>query len=224
MRAMLIAGAASLAGGGAYASGAIGSGEYYAMAPAQVSARLADMPLPDKLTEADPEGQLQLITIHATEQKVNWQLLLAGNKLADVDADLVPTWSGGTRVSIDFRPRPEGELNQQLASALPLDDDFLDSVIEMSIGEQADAYLENRPFDENKLKFAVAGYAATHPDKLKAFSQRVQKMAAEPPSPDTWRDAAASESGPDPEFGKAAPARGTPAEPESDSGWDSGEY
>lgn len=225
----MIAGAASLAGGGAYLSGAIGAGEYYDMPSAEISAKLAQMPLPEELgNSTSPGDQLQLVELHATSEKVQWQLLLGGNTLADVDANLAPTWTGGTRVSIDFRAAPEGESNQQIVSSLPLDTEFMDRVIELAIGEQADSYLENRPFDRHKLMSAVAGYTATHPDKALEFRKRVNEMDVHSPhrdDPDDYaardygaEDYAASRDTFDPSYGRGTPARGTPATPDG-AGW-----
>ncbi|MFM7404109.1 MAG: hypothetical protein ACKO1N_08470 [Erythrobacter sp.] len=56
MRAMILAGGASLLGGGAFLSGAFDQGEFYPMTPAKVEARLSGLQL-----GPDAGGSMRLV-------------------------------------------------------------------------------------------------------------------------------------------------------------------
>lgn len=175
MRMMLLAGAASLAGGGAYYGGAFHSGEYYEMAPAEVSEKLQYMQLPEEFTHALGEsGMLQFRTLSATSEAVEWDLLLNGHGVAEITAELSPSGSG-TRVAIDFEVL-ESALAQDLAAGTPIDNEFVGEVVEMGFAEQIDSHLDGRPFNKDKLAFALAMHVAANPGKVQAYAKEMQEM------------------------------------------------
>ena len=62
-------------------------------------------------------------------------------------------------------------------------------IIEMGFAEQVDSYLEGRPFNEEKLGFAVAMKMAANPEKVRNLSAEMDHMAP-PEDPELYRDLA----------------------------------
>jgi hypothetical protein len=187
MRAMLLAAAASVVGGGAYFGGAFEGGEYYEMAPAEVSEKLRYMQIPPELAQATDTGLLQFRTLSATSEAVEWDLLFNGYGIAEITANLTPS-GDGTKVAIDFEV-VDGALARDISGSTPLDDEFVGDIIEMGFAEQVDSYLEGRPFDEEKLGFAVAMKIAANPEKVRSLSAEMDHMAP-PEDPEIYRDIA----------------------------------
>ncbi len=176
MRTMMLAGAASLVGGGAFIGGAFETGEYYEMAPAEVSEKLQYMQLPEEFSRAlGDSGMIQFRTLSATSEAVEWDLLLNGHGVAEITAELSPSGSG-TRLSIDFEVL-EGALAQDLSAGTPIDNDFVGEVIEMGFAEQIDSHLDGRPFNSDKLAFAVAMHVAANPDKVQGYVKEMDQLA-----------------------------------------------
>lgn len=169
----IVIGVAAVSGLGTagYVSGAFEGGEYYEMAPADVSAKLAGMTLPEEMQ--DTTGFLSMRTAAAGPQQVKWDIVSGGYSIAEIDAFLEPSGSG-TRVSVEFAML-DGPEKEQIAKVMPLDDEFMGDVIEMALTEQIDATLEDRPFDQRKLALMMTGYVAANPGKIANFQQSVQQ-------------------------------------------------
>jgi hypothetical protein len=172
---MLAAGAASLAGGGAYMGGAFERGEYYELAPAEVSEKLDHMQLPPEFEQALGNGLLQFRNIEATSEQVRWDLLFNGHGLAEITAELSPSGSG-TYVSIAYQVA-ESSLATDLARDTPLDHEVIGDMVEIGFAEQVDSYLEDRPFNQDKVAGAMAWYVMANPTKMQAFVEEMDRMA-----------------------------------------------
>lgn len=168
----IIIGVAALSGLGTtgYMTGAFDSGEYYEMAPAEVSAKLSRMTMPAGMKDA--AGSITLRTSAKGPSQVKWDILANGYSIAEIDAFLKPSGSG-TRVNVEFAML-DGPEAEQIASVVPMDDEFLGDVIEMALTEQIDATLDGRPFDDKKLAAKMVGYVAANPGAVAKFQQSVQ--------------------------------------------------
>lgn len=154
-------------------TGTFGSGEYYEIAPAEVSSDLAAMRIPADFSERS--GGVAIEALSADTKQVHWALSMDGNPVADVYANLSPT-GDGTRVSIDFAMR-EGGGAERLEKILPMGTEFFADMAELALTEQIDATLDRRPFDKDKFAGALVGYAAANPGEIVKFQQNVQKEA-----------------------------------------------
>lgn len=168
----IIIGLAAVSGLGTagYMSGAFEGGEYYEMAPADVSAKLSRLTLPDGMEDAT--GNVVLRTAAAGPSQVKWDIVANGYSIAEIDAFLKPSGSG-TRVTVAFAML-DGPERDQLATLVPMDDAFLGELIEMALTEQIDATLEGRPFDQKKLAMKMTGYIAANPAAVANFQNSVQ--------------------------------------------------
>ena len=188
----IILGIAALSGLGTagYMTGTFGSGEYYEIAPHEVSSTLADMRIPLEFSERS--AGVQVHTVSSSAQKVHWEMVFDGSAVADVFANLSPSGSG-TRVTIDFAMRESGtaKLDQQF----PMGAEFFHDMAELAMTEQVDATLDGRPFDKDKFAGALVGYAAANTGKIVKFQQNMQDQALSNMKEFEAQSASASDSG-----------------------------
>ena len=100
MRGALLGGSALVLGGGAYVGGAFEQGEYYAMAPAAVEARLAGVQFGAELGPAEAD-KVKLVLRSRGPSLLRWDLMVEGERIASVRAKIAPD-GAGTRVLTDF--------------------------------------------------------------------------------------------------------------------------
>lgn len=175
MKMMLGALAVAGVGAGAYSTGAFEQGEYYDMAPQDVTAKLRNMQLPTKFAELETgAGDVRFRWLGATPEMARWDITLRGEHLADVTASLSPSGSGtNVTVSFEFADSPLANDARKLA---PIDNEFIGEMVEIGIGEQIDSTLDGRPFDENRMAAAMAAYIMNNPQKTAAYAQDMQAM------------------------------------------------
>lgn len=175
MKMMLGALAVAGVGAGAYSTGAFEQGEYYDMAPQDVTAKLRNMQLPAKFAELETgAGDVRFRWLGATPEMARWDITLRGEHLADVTASLSPSGSGtNVTVSFEFADSPLANDARKLA---PIDNEFIGEMVEFGIGEQIDSTLDGRPFDENRMAAAMAAYIMNNPQKTAAYARDMQAM------------------------------------------------
>ena len=153
MRGMLMLGGATLLGGGAYASGAFDRGEYYAMDPATVEARLAAL----NFGPESKSAQAGLVLRSKGPAVVRWDMMMDGQRIADVRAHLSPD-DTGTRVNVTFA-FTKGDALMGLE-----EDPFLNEVAKIAMTEKVDSTLDGRAFNENVVGAKLAAAVASDPE------------------------------------------------------------
>jgi hypothetical protein len=160
---MLLAGGASLLGGGAYVGGAFDRGEYYPIAPASVESRLAGLSFGEEGRDADA----RLVLRSRGPAVVRWDLMIDGKRVADVRAHMEPE-APGTRVDIEFAFTSSAEMKG-------LDTDpFLKDIAEIAMEEKVDSTLDERPFDETRLAAKMMSAVASDPKAFAAFQKKLE--------------------------------------------------
>ena len=150
MRGALLGGSALVLGGGAYVGGAFEQGEYYAMAPAAVEARLAGVQFGAELGPAEAD-KVKLVLRSRGPSLLRWDLMVEGERIASVRANIAPD-GAGTRVLTDFA-FAKGDALVGLES-----DPLLNEVAEIAMAEKIDSTLDGRAFDRDRVgaKMALA--------------------------------------------------------------------
>ncbi len=171
MRGMMLAGGATLLGGGAYASGAFDRGEYYAMDPAAVEARLASLHFGEELgrNEAD---RVKLVLRSSGSAVVRWDLMLEGERVADVRAHLAPE-DAGTRVKVEFA-FTKGDALMGLE-----EDPFLNEIAEIAMEEKVDSTLDGRAFNTTLVQAKMAAAVAANPQAVANLQKKAQQTASD---------------------------------------------
>lgn len=168
MRGMMLAGGATLLGGGAYASGAFDRGEYYAMNPAAVEARLAGLSFGDEAKGANA----RLVLRSRGPAVVRWDLMLEGDRVADVRAHLAPEETG-TRVQVEFAFM-KGDALMGLE-----EDPFLNEIAEIAMAEKVDSTLDGRAFNETLVQAKMAAAVAANPQAVANLQIKAQQTASD---------------------------------------------
>lgn len=163
MRGLLLVGGASLIGGGAYVGGAFETGEYYALEPSTVESRLASLSFGEEGRDADA----RLVLRSRGPAVVRWDLMIDGQRIADVRAHMEPA-APGTRVNVEFAFTSNSEM-------MGLDKDpFLNDIAEIAMEEKVDSTLDGRPFDEDRLKAKMMAAVAADPKAFAAFRKKLE--------------------------------------------------
>lgn len=171
MRMMVLAGGASLLGGGAYLGGAFDQGEYYTMAPAAVEARLAGLELGAEAGDFNGETDIRLVLRSRGPALLRWDIMSGRDRMAEVRANLSPEDSG-TRVSVDFDFKHGGGL-------MGLEDDpFLNEIAEIAMVEKIDSTLEGRAFDATMMQAKMAAAVAANPQAVANMQKSLQENVA----------------------------------------------
>ncbi len=168
MRGMLLAGSATLLGGGAYVSGAFEQGEYYPMETSAVEARLAGLNFGDEATGA----QARLVLRSRGPAVVRWDLMMDGERVADVRAHLAPE-APGTRVRVAFAFM-KGDALMGLE-----EDPFLNQIAEIAMTEKVDSTLDGRAFNEGLMQAKMAAAIAANPQGLANMQTTLHQNASE---------------------------------------------
>lgn len=166
MRGLMLAGGATLLGGGAYIGGAFDQSEYYSMAPADVEARLAGLQLGD-----ESGSNFRLVLRSRGPALVRWDLMDGSTRMADVRASLAPD-DTGTRVAVNFEFK-EGEALMGLE-----EDPFLNEVAEIAMIEKIDSTLEGRAFNVDIVHARMAASIAANPQAVANMQHSIQQNVA----------------------------------------------
>lgn len=168
MRGMWLAGGATLLGGGAYLGGAFDRGEYYAMNSAAVETRLAGLEFGDEAHGT----QAKLVLRSRGPAVVRWDLMLEGDRVADVRAHLSPE-APGTRVLVEFAfMKGDGLMGLE-------DDPFLNEIAAIAMEEKVDSTLDGRAFNETLVQAKIAAAVAANPQAITNLQKSLQKNVSE---------------------------------------------
>ena len=91
MRGAFLGGSALILGTGAYVGGAFDQGEYYAIAPVDVEARLAGMNFSSELGGANGDSSIRLALRSRGPSLLRWDLMMDGKRAGEVRANGVST-------------------------------------------------------------------------------------------------------------------------------------
>lgn len=170
MRMMIMAGAASLLGGGAYLGGAFEGGEYYPMAPSAVESRLAGLQFGPELGGGGTED-IRLALRSRGPKLLRWDLMMGGRKTGEVRATLAPD-DTGTRVSVEF------QFTDSEATLGLENDPFLNDVAEIAMEEKIDSVLDGRAFDTEIVQAKMAAMIAANPQAVGNMQKSLQENIA----------------------------------------------
>ncbi len=160
-------GGATLLGGGAYVSGAFDRGEYYPMDHATVESRLAGL----NFGPESKGAQATLVLRSRGPAVVRWDLMMDGQRIADVRAHMTPE-APGTRVNVSFDFTKGGAL-------MGLEEDpFLNQVAEIAMTEKVDSTLDGRAFDERVVGVKLAAAVASNPQAFANMQMSMQQNIA----------------------------------------------
>ena len=167
MRGALLGGSALVLGGGAYVGGAFEQGEYYAMAPAAVEARLAGVQFGAELGPAEAD-KVKLVLRSRGPSLLRWDLMVDGERIASVRANIAPDGTG-TRVLTDFA-FAKGDALMGLES-----DPLLNEVAEIAMAEKIDSTLDGRAFDRDRVGAKMALAVASDPAAAQRLKDRMEE-------------------------------------------------
>ena len=169
MRGALLGGSALVLGGGAYVGGAFEQGEYYAMAPAAVEARLAGVQFGAELGPAEAD-KVKLVLRSRGPGLLRWDLMVEGERVASVRANLAPDGTG-TRVLTEFA-FAKGDALMGLES-----DPLLNEVAEIAMAEKIDSTLDGRAFDRDRVGAKMALVIASDPAAVERLKDKMEKTS-----------------------------------------------
>ncbi|TAD72008.1 MAG: hypothetical protein EAY70_13680 [Sphingomonadales bacterium] len=167
MRVLMLAGTASVLGGGAWLGGAFDQGQYYAMAPADVEMRLAGL-------QFGPEAgtDLRLLLRSHGPGLLRWDLMSGHERMAEVRANLSPE-NPGTRVAVEFR-FTGGEVLMGLE-----EEPFVNEIAQIAMEEKIDSTLEGRAFNVELVQARMAAHVAADPQALTNMQQKLHDKVEE---------------------------------------------
>lgn len=168
----MLAGGASLLGGGAYLAGAFDGGEYYTMAPSAVEARLAGLNFGSELGTATGQPSIALVLRSRGPKLLRWDLMAGPDRLGDVRAHLAPE-STGTRVSVDFQ-FAKGDALMGLE-----EDPLLNDIARIAMEEKVDSVLDGRAFDATRVQAKMAAMVAANPGAVINMQQSLHENVAD---------------------------------------------
>jgi hypothetical protein len=169
MRGAMLGGSALVLGGGAYVGGAFDQGEYYAMAPAAVEARLASVQFGEELGPAEADD-IKLVLRSRGPSLLRWDLMIEGERIASVRANLAPDGTG-TRVLTDFA-FAKGDALMGLES-----DPLLNEVAEIAMAEKIDSTLDGRAFNRERVGAKLALVIASDPAAVERLKDRMEETS-----------------------------------------------
>lgn len=169
MRGALLGGSALVLGGGAYVGGAFEQGEYYAMAPAAVESRLASVQFGEELGPAEAD-KIRLVLRSRGPSLLRWDLMVEGEKVASVRANLSPD-GAGTRVLTDFA-FTKGDALMGLET-----DPLLNEVAEIAMTEKLDSTLDGRAFNRERVGAKLALVIASDPAAVERLKDKMDESS-----------------------------------------------
>lgn len=168
MRWMMMAGAASMLGGGAYLGGAFDGGEYYAIPHRTVETRLAMLQFGEELSPAERK-RISLVLRSRSADMLRWDLMSEGRRMGDVRAYLAAD-GAGTRVRVEFQ-FADGQ-----TKLLGLEDEsFVNEFAEILMDEKVDSALDGRTFDESVVEARMAAAVAANPQAFARLEDKIEK-------------------------------------------------
>jgi hypothetical protein len=171
MRMWMMAGAATVAGGGAWLGGAFDRGEYYPMAPTAVEARLAGLQLGSEAGDFNGESDLRLVLRSRGPALLRWDIMAGGDRLAEVRANLAPE-NAGTRVEVEFQ-FTDGD------TMVGMDEDpLVNEMAQIAMSEKIDSALEGRAFNVEMVQAKMAAAVASNPQGLVTMQKTLQDNVA----------------------------------------------
>lgn len=167
MRGAFLGGSALILGTGAYVGGAFDQGEYYAIAPVDVEARLAGMNFSSELGGANGDSSIRLALRSRGPSLLRWDLMMDGKRAGEVRANLAAADSG-TRVNVSFKfAEGDGMLGLE-------DDPLVNDIARIAMEEKVDSTLEGRAFDKRRMQAKMAAMIAANPGKLAAMQKSLR--------------------------------------------------
>lgn len=167
MRGAFLGGSALILGTGAYVGGAFDQGEYYAIAPVDVEARLAGMNFSSELGGANGDSSIRLSLRSRGPSLLRWDLMMDGKRAGEVRANLAAADSG-TRVNVSFKfAEGDGMLGLE-------DDPLVNDIARIAMEEKVDSTLEGRAFDKRRMQAKMAAMIAANPGKLAAMQKSLR--------------------------------------------------
>lgn len=171
MRMWMMAGAATVAGGGAWLGGAFDRGEYYPMAPTAVEARLAGLQLGTEAGDFNGESNIRLVLRSRGPALLRWDIMAGRDQIAAVRANLAPE-NAGTRVYVEFQ-FTDGD------AMVGLDEDpLVNEMAQIAMSEKIDSTLEGRAFDAEMVQARMAAAVASNPQGLVTMQKTLQDNVA----------------------------------------------
>jgi len=172
MRMMWLAGGVSLLGGGAYLGGAFDRGDYYAMAPKEVEARLAGLDFGPELGELEDQTEIRLVLRSRGPSLLRWDVMSGRKRMAQVRANLAAEETG-TRVHVEFQ-FTDGE------ALLGLEEDpFINEMAQIAMVEKIDSTLDRRAFDSRMVRAKMAMAVAANPQAVTEMQKSLQENVAD---------------------------------------------
>ena len=158
-----VAGSGLLAGV-LYASNAFAPGAVYDKSFDQAYAELSTMPL---LPPIGPAGE-GAATMNRAAGSIDWRLAIGTTEVGRFTARLSPVGANRTRVVVEFASASTAPGNDPILSS-----ELMTNFARLSMVEQVDARLENRPPDVREIQEAAARHIQANPAQLEAFGGAV---------------------------------------------------
>ncbi len=168
MRFLAMVAGAGVLGTGAYVGGAFDQGEYYAMAPTDVEARLAGMNFGSELSGESGDSSIRLALRSRGPSMLRWDLMVDGERAGEVRANLAPS-EPGTRVSVTFK-FSEGDAMMGLE-----EDPLVNDIARIAMEEKVDSTLDGRAFDKRRMQAKMAAMIAANPGAVANMQKSLQE-------------------------------------------------
>lgn len=168
MRFLAMVAGAGVLGTGAYVGGAFDQGEYYAMAPSDVEARLAGMNFGSELSDEGGDSSIRLALRSRGPSMLRWELMVDGERTGEVRANLAPS-EPGTRVSVTFK-FTEGDAMMGLE-----EDPLVNDIARIAMEEKVDSTLDGRAFDKRRMQARMAAMIAANPGAVANMQKSLQE-------------------------------------------------
>lgn len=173
MRFLAMVAGAGVLGTGAYVGGAFEQGEYYAIAPVDVEARLAGMNFGSELNgDSGGDSSIRLALRSRGPSMLRWDLMVDGKRAGEVRANLDPA-DAGTRVNVTFQ-FAEGDNMMGLE-----EDPLVNDIARIAMEEKVDSTLDGRAFNKKRMQAKMAAMIAANPGRLaqtqKSLRDNIQK-------------------------------------------------
>lgn len=161
--------------GGLYAGGAFTPGQVYDVPIAQAYSELATMPLPPMLAQATGGSDAVKVDTRRLPGSIEWHFRVGDEEVSLFTARLTAEGPRRTRIRISYEPgKPLSPEIGRLTSTRLMRD-----LAEITMSEQVDAQLENRPFDQSEAMHAMAVHITEHPEIMQEYGHAVNGMFKE---------------------------------------------
>ncbi|WP_155799974.1 hypothetical protein [Porphyrobacter sp. AAP82] len=167
MRFLAMVAGAGVLGTGAYVGGVFDRGEYYAMAPKDVEARLADMNFGAEVNGEGSDEAIRLALRSRGPSLLRWDVMVDGKRAGEVRANLAPA-DTGTRVSVTFQ-FAEGDNMMGLE-----EDPLVNDIARIAMEEKVDSTLDGRAFDKRRMQARMAAMIAANPGKVATLQKSLR--------------------------------------------------